>query len=213
MFNSLWPSDAKWHQAITWINVNLSSMGFCSTHFKPMSQKVFKIVHHWIDMCLQNYFNVPQGAKEFTHWGRVTHICIGKLGHHWFRQWHVACSAPSHYLDQCCLIVNGKHKSKLQWNLICNSNNFIEENMFENVVCQMVAILSWPQWAKRQAATPKITITNFNKTSVSAYTAQVQFTTLRLGKMAATLADDIFKCISLNENFLILNTISLKYVP
>ena len=31
--------------------------------------------------------------------------------------------------------------------------------------------------------------------------------------MAATLADDIFKCISWNENFLILNEISLKYVP
>ena len=31
--------------------------------------------------------------------------------------------------------------------------------------------------------------------------------------MAAILADDIFKCISLNDNFLILNKISLKYVP
>ena len=30
--------------------------------------------------------------------------------------------------------------------------------------------------------------------------------------MAATLADGIFKCISLNENFQILNKISLKYV-
>ena len=34
-----------------------------------------------------------------------------------------------------------------------------------------------------------------------------------MGKMAATLADDIFKRISLNENCLILNKISLKYVP
>ena len=31
--------------------------------------------------------------------------------------------------------------------------------------------------------------------------------------MAATLADDIFKCMSLNENFRILSKISLKYVP
>ena len=31
-------------------------------------------------------------------------------------------------------------------------------------------------------------------------------------KMAASLADDIFKCISLHENFWILNKISLKYV-
>ena len=31
--------------------------------------------------------------------------------------------------------------------------------------------------------------------------------------MAAIFADDIFKCILLNENFLILDKISLKYVP
>ena len=30
--------------------------------------------------------------------------------------------------------------------------------------------------------------------------------------MAATLADNIFKCISLNKNFWILHKISLKYV-
>ena len=36
--------------------------------------------------------------------------------------------------------------------------------------------------------------------------------TLRPGKMAATLTDEIFKCISLNENFRILNKISLKYM-
>ena len=36
--------------------------------------------------------------------------------------------------------------------------------------------------------------------------------TLMPGKMAATLADDIFKCISLTENVWILNIISLKYV-
>ena len=31
--------------------------------------------------------------------------------------------------------------------------------------------------------------------------------------MAAIFADNIFICILLNENFLILNRISLKYVP
>ena len=37
--------------------------------------------------------------------------------------------------------------------------------------------------------------------------------TLRPDKMAATLADDIYKYISLNENFWIWNKISLKYAP
>ena len=26
-----------------------------------------------------------KGWKELTHWGRVTHICVAELGHHWFR--------------------------------------------------------------------------------------------------------------------------------
>ena len=30
---------------------------------------------------------------------RVTHICVGKLDHHWFRKWVGACKAPSHYLN------------------------------------------------------------------------------------------------------------------
>ena len=29
-----------------------------------------------------------------------------ELGQHWFRQWLVTCSIPSHYLNQCWLVVN-----------------------------------------------------------------------------------------------------------
>ena len=32
-------------------------------------------------------------------------ICITKPGHHWFRKWFVTCSVPSHYLNQCLLLV------------------------------------------------------------------------------------------------------------
>ena len=40
-----------------------------------------------------------------------------------------------------------------------------------------------------------------------------KLTRLPLDKMAAILADDIFKCIFLNENEKILIPISLKFVP
>ena len=62
-----------------------------------------------------------------SHWGRVTHICVVELGHHWFRQWLVACSAPSHYLNQCRNIVNCTFRNKLQWNFNQNSNIFIKK--------------------------------------------------------------------------------------
>ena len=68
----------------------------------------------------------------FTHWGRVTHICVSKLtimgpdnglspGRH-------------HHLNQCWNNVNSTLGNKLQWNLNRNSNNFIHENAFESVV-------------------------------------------------------------------------------
>ena len=53
--------------------------------------------------------------------------------------------APSHYLDQCWIIVNWTLGNRLQWNLNWNSSIFIQENTFESVVCEMAAILSRPQ--------------------------------------------------------------------
>ena len=59
--------------------------------------------------------------------------------------WLVTWTAPSHYLNQCCNIVNWTLGNKLQWNLNQNSYNFIHENAFENVVRKLAAILSQPQ--------------------------------------------------------------------
>ena len=53
--------------------------------------------------------------------------------------------APSHYLKQCWNIVNWTLGNKFQWNFSRNSNIFIEENTFENVVCKMLFISSRPQ--------------------------------------------------------------------
>ena len=38
--------------------------------------------------------------------------------------------------------------NKLQWNFNRNSESFIQENVFESVVCEMAAILSRPQCVK-----------------------------------------------------------------
>ena len=65
--------------------------------------------------------------------------------HHWLRKWLVAWPTPTHYLDQCWDIVNWTLRNKLQWNLNRNSHIFIQENAFENVVCEMAAILSRPR--------------------------------------------------------------------
>ena len=70
------------------------------------------------------------------------------INHHWFRLWLVAWPVPSHYLNQRWNIVNWTLGNKLQWNPNRNSDHFIQENAFENVVCETAAILSRPKCVK-----------------------------------------------------------------
>ena len=72
----------------------------------------------------------------------MPHICVRELGQHWFRSWLVAWSTPSQYLNKCWKVVNWAIGNKFQWNFNQNSNIGIQENAFEYVVCEMVAILS-----------------------------------------------------------------------
>ena len=53
--------------------------------------------------------------------------------------------APNHYLNQWWNIVDWNLRNRPQWNFNQNSNNFIQENAFENVVCEVASILSQPQ--------------------------------------------------------------------
>ena len=75
--------------------------------------------------------------------------------HHWLRQWLVAWPASSHYLNQYWNIV-WTLRNKVQWNSYPNSNIFIQENVFESVVCEMAAILSRPQCVKLHGPCPAL---------------------------------------------------------
>ena len=87
-----------------------------------------------------------------THWGWVTHICVSKPYHHWIRQWLVAWTVPSRYLNQCWYIVNWILRKKFQRKLKI-SNIFIQENAFENAVCEMAFFSSRSQWVNTQTST------------------------------------------------------------
>ena len=87
-----------------------------------------------------------------THLSLSPHICVSELGQHWHRQWLAACSAPSHYLNQCWF--------ELKWTLRkfeSNTWHFIHENALDNVVCEMVAILSRRRWVKLESSVIIIT--------------------------------------------------------
>ena len=94
---------------------------FTIDHHCPLSDKIMK---------RKKYTYI------YTHWGRVTDICISKLGYHWLEQWLITWSAPSHYLNHCWNIVNWTIRNKFQWNFNLNSNIFIQENAFEYFTCK-----------------------------------------------------------------------------
>ena len=80
--------------------------------------------------------------SALTHWGQVTHICISKLT---IIGSDNGMMAPSHYLKQRWNIVNLNLANKVKWIFNWIWYIFIQENAFENVACEMAAILSWPQ--------------------------------------------------------------------
>ena len=55
---------------------------------------------------------------------------------------------PSYYLNRCWHIVNWTLRNKFQWNDDTSSYFFIQENVFEDAVCKLAAILSWLQFVK-----------------------------------------------------------------
>ena len=101
--------------------------------------------------------------------------------------------------------------NKFQWNFNRNSNIFIHENEFESVVCEMAAILSRPQCVKQHIIT-WISGDPVHPTIICVIRPQ-WVNTLRPRQTGRHFADDIFKCILLNENAWISLKISLKFVP
>ena len=88
---------------------------------------------------------------EKTHWGRVTHICVGNLT--------IIGSDNGLSPDRCQAIILtnagisliGPIETNFQRNCNRNSYIFIPENAFENVVWKMAAILARPKCVKTQS--------------------------------------------------------------
>ena len=69
----------------------------------------------------QYHGNWCPATVALTHLPLVPHACVSESGQHWFRYWLFAYSLPSHYLNQCCVIVNSTFSSTLQWNFNQNT--------------------------------------------------------------------------------------------
>ena len=78
--------------------------------------------------------------------GRIPSISISKWGHHWFTYWLFVIKPLFHECWLIHVIINWALRNKLQWNFKLNTILFIQVNAFENVVYEMLAILSLPSF-------------------------------------------------------------------
>ena len=122
----IWTNDDRFYWCI------YASDGCCGLTTK---ENLLKFINNF-------YINYYANRWHWTHWGRVTHICVGNLT---IIDFFVAWLAPSHYLNQCWNIVNWTNTNKLQLNFNQNYNIFIQENAFESFIWKTAAILSRPQ--------------------------------------------------------------------
>ena len=65
----------------------------CSSHFFPANA-----FESTVDQ-LSATASRPKFVNLLIHWGRVTNICVNKLGHHRFKYWLIICKMLSHYLN------------------------------------------------------------------------------------------------------------------
>ena len=86
--------------------------------------------------------------QMLIYWGRVTHVCVSKLTIVGSDNGLLPGRRQAIIWTNAGLFVNSNLRNKLQWNIKQNSDIFIQENAFENVVCEMAAILSQPQCVK-----------------------------------------------------------------
>ena len=124
-----------WRQAIIWTNAGIVLIGTLGTSFIDILSGIhtfsFKKMYlemssaKWRPFCLGlNVLEMPHGIVD--------------LCHHWFRWYLGAFLLPSHYLNQCWLIV--KWTNILQW-------NFFYKKIHLQIVCKMLTICSpWTKW-------------------------------------------------------------------
>ena len=78
------------------------------------------------------------------------YICICKLHHHWFREWLVAYSVLSHYLNQNLSIVNWSLGNKFQWNFVKISKISFKKITLKMLSAKFVsASMSWCMTSKK----------------------------------------------------------------
>ena len=97
----------------------------------------------------------PCVTLALTHWGRVTHICVIKLAIIGSDNGLSPERRQAITWTNAGILLIGPLGTNLCENFNQNSNISIQENAFENVFCEMAAILARPQCVNQPPVSAK----------------------------------------------------------
>ena len=111
-----------------------------------------------IDFNIDNFFGNP-GSKLCQIWANAGNINSSPPGAAYMCQWIgsallqiMACRLCGAKPLPKSALVNWTHRNKPQWNFNQNTKLFIHKNAFENIACEMAAILSRGRWVNSNPA-------------------------------------------------------------
>ena len=134
-----------------WIHVNkLAECDATTISVTTMERSDYKNIVYYSKLIFIIYWNgIPMFYNPLTHWGRVTHICVGKLTIIGSDNGLSPGRRQAIISSNARFLLIGPFGTKFNFNQ--NPYIFIQENAFQNVVWKMAAILSRPQCViKRQ---------------------------------------------------------------
>ena len=113
----------------------------------------------WIDFKPGRYHHCGPLLNWLTHWGRVTHICIGNLTIIVSDNGLAPDRRQAIIWTNAGILLIGPLGGNVTEISDRNSDIFIQANAFESIVCEMAAMLSWHQCVNQSHSTiPDVSI-------------------------------------------------------
>ena len=178
----------------TCINVDLSSRKFCGIRMRAIPQVHKSLIHNMF-----RDYTLNSLSPSDVIWRHRTGSTKAQV---------MACclTAPSHYLNQCWLLISDVSWHSSENNVTVSSQAIILHNNFENDVLKIPATSPRGQWVKPTTTSPRSQWVN---------TAHHGIFTINhfqyLGEQTGCHFAHIFKCNFFNENCSILIIIWLKH--
>ena len=135
----------RWRLSLVWMRYNVYNVDFYIYLLFGANQRWFRPAFRRNIILPRYSFDLFQ---PFSHWGRVTHICVVKITSINSDNGLVPGRRQALILTNVGILLIGPFETNFSETLNHNSNISIDEYTFGNVVCEIAAIFSRAQFVK-----------------------------------------------------------------